>query len=413
MRHNFLITLLFVSTAACAGENLDALVENALAQNPEIRLLERQIQHLQAAKTGAAQPPPRELNLSAGFKSAPDDEGMAWAASISHTFDWSGRPALRRALADQDVALAQLGLATFKAEIAGNLRNLAAKIVLGRSRANQAQSQADRFTALAGVFTQRDPSGLPPLLEMRVMEAAALVHRQAVAEAQIETRMAEAELNLILGRPVTQAVDLVQTRFVSAEAPPWDVLLGKAESGNFALQALAAELRRQGLEVDLASLAGKPTWTVQPFLEEERLGGTERTAGIGIARPFANPAASAAEQASARARQAQAESLLLAARRDWLMQMGRAYTAYAAHQGQLAAGWGKEIAKLAESMDTADRHFRLGAVSAATLSELQGQYGEALQALMELEAKAVEAGLEVERLSGGSIRLVEWKGTEQ
>jgi cobalt-zinc-cadmium efflux system outer membrane protein len=413
MCRNFLATLLFVSTAAFACEDLDSLIKNALAQNPEIRLLERQIQLLQATKSGAAQPPPRELSLTAGFKSAPDDEGMAWAASISHTFDWSGRPALRRALADQDVALAELGLAAFKAEIAGTLRDLAAQVVLGQIRANQDQSQADRFTALSGVFTQREPSGLPPLLEMRVMEAAALVHRQAVAEARVETRMAEAELNLILGRQVMQAVELEETRFVLAEAPPWEELLRKAEANNFTLQALAAELRRQGLEVDLASLAGKPTWTVQPFLEEERVGGTERTAGIGIARPFANPAASAAEQAAARVKQTQAESLLLAARRDWLMQMGRAYTAYAAHQGQLAVGWDKEIAKLKDAMDTADRHFRLGAVGAATLSELQEQYGEALQALMELEARAVEAGLEVERLSGGSIRLVEWKGPVQ
>lgn len=413
MCRKFLVTLLFASTAASAGENVENLIQNALAQNPEIQLWERQIQLLQAAKQEAAQPPPRELSLSAGFKSAPDAEGLAWAASISHTFDWSGRPALRRALADQDVALAELGLATFKAEVAGTLRGLAAQVLLGRHRAKQAQDQAERFAALAGVFTQRDPSGLPPLLETRVMEASALVSRQASAEARIETRMAEAELNLLLGRPVTQAVELVQTRLITTASPAWDELRAKAEQNNFTLKALASELRRQGLEVDLAALAGKPTWTVQPFVEEERGDGTERTAGIGISRPFASAATSAYEQASTRARQAQAEGLLLAARRDWLTQLGRAYTAYTAHQTQLDAGWAKEIAKLRDSMDTADRHFRLGAVNAATLSELQSQYGDALQALLELETKAVEAGLELERLSGGAIRLVEWKGTEQ
>lgn len=413
MRRIFLVTLIFASTAAYAGENVDALVQHALVQNPEIQWLERQIQYLQTAKRGATQAPPRELNLSAGFKSAPDAEGLAWAASISHTFDWSGRPALRRALADQDVALAELGLATFKAEITGTLRRLAAQVVLGRARAKQAEDQADRYTALAGVFTQRDPSGLPPLLETRVMEAAALVNRQAAAEARIEIRMAEAELNLILGRSVTQTVELAETRLLASTSPSWDDLRGKAEENNFTLRALNAELRRQGLEVNLADLAGKPTWTVQPFLEEERGDGTERTAGIGISRPFVNPGTSAAEQAGTRARQAQAEGLLVAARRDWLTQLGRAYTAYTAHQSQLDAGWEKEISKLRESMETADRHFRLGAVNAATLSELQGQYGDALRSLLELEAKAVEAGLEVERLSGGAIRLVEWKGIEQ
>ena len=409
MHLHFILASILLVTAASGAETIDSIVANALANNPEIALLDRQVLHLREAKAGAAAAPPRELALSAGFKSAADDEGLAWAASISHTFDWSGRPALRRALAEQDVALAELGVATFKAEIAATLRGLAAQVMANTERAQLADTLSERFASLSGVFTQRDPSGLPPLLETRVMEAAALVNRQAAAEARIETRQAEAELNLILGRPVTQEVSLARTALAFSPAQAWDDFRAAAEKGNFQLQALAAELRRQGLEVDLAALAQKATWTLQPFIEEERVEGTERTVGVGLTRPLNNPSASASEKASARARQAQAEAMLLAARRDWLTQLGRAYVSYASHQGQLDAGWEKELAQVREAMDTADRHFRLGAVNAATLSELQERHGEAIASLQELKIKAAEAGLELERLTGGTVRLVEWK----
>jgi cobalt-zinc-cadmium efflux system outer membrane protein len=66
------------------------------------------------------------------------------------------------------------------------------------------------------------------------------------------------------------------------------------------------------------------------------------------------------------------------------------------------------IRQFQEAAELADRHYRLGAVPISTYVELQKQYLEAVEALMETRREALEAGQELERLTGlefGSVRL--------
>ena len=55
----------------------------------------------------------------------------------------------------------------------------------------------------------------------------------------------------------------------------------------------------------------------------------------------------------------------------------------------------------------ADRHYRLGAVPIATYVELQKQYLDAVEALFDTRREAVEAGQDLQRLTGldfGAVR---------
>ena len=58
---------------------------------------------------------------------------------------------------------------------------------------------ADRFQALREVLVQRDPAGLTPLLETRVIEATELTMQRKASEATLATQAALLELNQLRG----------------------------------------------------------------------------------------------------------------------------------------------------------------------------------------------------------------------
>ena len=97
---------------------LDALVADALAKNPELRFYEAEIAAAKAGRKTAGLLANPELNGSVGQKSVRgaglSAEGVAWSVSVMQPFEWPGRIGLRKAIANRDIELAELGYERFK-----------------------------------------------------------------------------------------------------------------------------------------------------------------------------------------------------------------------------------------------------------------------------------------------------------
>src|SRR6185369_9105202 len=96
-------------------------------------------------------------------------EGIAWSASVMQPFEWPGRLGLRKAIANRDLELAELGYVRFKVALAGRVRTLSDGLFAAQETAAAAREVAERFNALREVLVQRDPAGVTPLLETRVI----------------------------------------------------------------------------------------------------------------------------------------------------------------------------------------------------------------------------------------------------
>ena len=170
--------------------SIDALVKQTLAENPEVKFYQAEIVAAKGARTIAGRLPNPELNLDLGRKSIRSSDasasGVAWAASLAQPIEWPGRLGLRKAIANRDIALAELGLERFKIALAGKVRSLAYGLALQQERAAAAAEVEDRLTALRDVIVQRDPAGVTPLLETKVIEATAVVVQKQAADAAIE-----------------------------------------------------------------------------------------------------------------------------------------------------------------------------------------------------------------------------------
>lgn len=383
---------------------VEAIVAEVLARHPELEFYRAEIAAAKGGRRAAGTPANPELVASVGGKRVEDrglsDAGLAWSVSVQQTFEWPGRMALRKAVANQDIRLAELGLAQFRVSLASRARLLACRLLGAEEKAAAAAAVAARFRDLREVLVQRDPAGLTPQLETRIIEATELALQRRATGASLEVQAALLELNQLRGLPWTNGVRLAPLTWAFPPAPESDALVMAARTNHFELQMREAELVQQGFRVELARKEGRPAVTLGPYYEQEKAGDREQQAGLSLSIPLPLWNRNQGNAAAAEARRQQSETMLRVAERDLERQVRQAALAYQTKVGEMAKWRPESVEEFRRAAELADRHYRLGAVPIATYVELQKQYLEAVDALLDTRGEALESALELRRLTG-------------
>lgn len=400
-----------------ASHTLDALVAEALEKNPELKFYDAEIAAAKAGRRTAGLLANPELSGGVGQKRVTGGglsaEGVAWSVSVVQPLEWPGRIGLRKAIANHDIELAHLGYERFKIALAGRVRTLAYGLFAAQEKSTAATEVAERFKALREVLVQRDPAGLTPLLETRVIEATELNAQRKASEALLATQAALLELNQLRGVAPDTRLSVSQTQL--AFRPPEDksVLMTLARTNNFELKVRAVELAQQGFRVDLAKNERYPTISVGPTFSEENAGDRERIIGVGISLPLPLWNRNKGNIETAAARQMQAKVSLNVTERELQRKVIEAALTYETKLREMARWRPDSVQHFKEAAEVADRHYRLGAVPISTYVELQKQYLDAVEGLLDTKKEALEAAAQLELLTGLSLPLLRTTTEEQ
>jgi outer membrane protein, heavy metal efflux system len=400
------------------AHTLDALVAEALEKNPELKFYEAEITAAKAGRKTAGLLGNPELSGGVGQKRVTGGglsaEGVAWSVSVVQPFEWPGRIGLRKAIANHDIELAQLGYGRFKIALAGRVRTLAYGLFAAQEKSAAATEVAERFKALREVLVQRDPAGLTPLLETRVIEATELNAQRKASEESLATQSAMLELNQLRGVAPDARLSISQTQLAFRPPEEKSALLTLARTNNFELKVRAVELAQQGFRVDLARNERHPTLSVGPTYSEETVGRErERIIGVGISLPLPLWNRNKGNIEAAAARQMQAEVSLSVTERDILRQTIEAALTYETKLREMAKWRPDSVQHFKEAAEVADRHYRLGAVPISTYVELQKQYLDAVEGLLDTKKEALEAAAQLELLTGIPLPLLHTTTEEQ
>ena len=403
--------LVLFSSAADASDappaelTLDRLAAEALEKNPEVSFYKAEIAAAKGDRKQAGAYPNPEFEGEIGAKRVSGGgmsaEGAAWSVSVVQPFEYPGRLALRKAIANRDIQLAEIGYDQFRAALATRVRALGFALLIARQKADAAQEVARRGQALAEVLVQRDPAGVTPLLETRIIEASVITAKRDAAEAARNAQVALYELNQLRGAPLATAINIAATNLQFRPITGFDQLLAAARTNSFELRTRQAELEQQGFRVDLSRNERWPTVSVGSFYSEERAGETERIAGIGVSLPVPLWNRNRGTIQSAEARRQQAETTLLVTQRQVERDVRERLAAYAALVEQLQFIRPDSLKQLRDAADLADRHYRLGAVPVSTYVELQEKYLEATEAILDLQKEALDNWEQLRLLVGG------------
>jgi cobalt-zinc-cadmium efflux system outer membrane protein len=393
--------------------NIDSIVTDITTHNPELRFYEDELAAAKADLRGAGAFNNPALAIQAGRKRSRDlsgvlaGEGTAWSVTLNQTFEWPGRVALRKAIANRQVELAELGVARFRSALAARARTLAYGLYATAEKSAATREVADRFAALRETFLARDPAGITPLLDTRVIEARELALQRRATAASLAAQGGLAELNQLRGVPALSPLRTTAGRMLFHPAPPLDELLAAAREKNFEFRMKKVELEQQGFVVSLARNERYPAFTVSPYYSRENADSRDTTVGIGLSVPLPISARGRSGIEAAEAKRRQAETAVLLAQRDMEREVIVSAHAFMAKLDETSR-WSPDSAqKFRDAAELADRHYRLGAVPLATYIELQNAYLEAVEALLDTKREALEAGLKLQQLTGVDFNAVE------
>ena len=399
--------------SATNSTTLETLVAEAMARNPEQKFYEAELAAAKAGRRAAGNWPNPELSTSVGIKNVRDSssslsgEGLAWSVSFAQPFEWPGRIGLRKAIANRDIELAELGLHRFRAALAGRVRFLAYGLFAAERKAEAAQEVAARFQTLREVLVQRDPAGVTPLLETRVIEATELSMRHKASEAAIAARSVLLELNQLRGESPGTHLSIEPSDLTFGPSETIEALSARGRTNNFELRLRAVELAQQGFRVDLAKNERYPALSIGPTLSEERGIERERVVGLAVTVPLPLWNRNKGNIEAANARKMQAEVSLAVACKEMERKIAEATIVYQAKLAEMQAWRPDSVEHFQEAANLAGRHYRLGAVPVGTYVELQKQYLEAVDALLDTKKEALEAAQSIELLTGLKIPLVQ------
>ncbi len=389
------------SSPGTNGVPLDVCVAEILQHNPELKFYTAEIAAAKGERRTAGTLANPEASATLGHKRvSPGGEGLAWSVSLQQPFEWPGRIPLRKAIANQQITLAELGFAQFRAALAGRARTLAYTLFAAEQKAAAAREVADRFQALREVLVQRDPAGVTPLLETRVIEATEITLHHQASEAAVEMQTALLELNQLRGQPWEQSLRITPGNLAFPTAPNAEALLAAAGTNNFELKMRQAELEQQGFKVSLARNDRYPVVSVGPYFSQERAGDRETQVGIGFSVPLPLWNRNKGGVEVAQAREQQAQTSLYVTQREIERKIVEQAMRYAAKLNEMSKWRPDSVDQFREAAALADRHYRLGAVPIATYVELQKQYLEAVRALLDTKRDALDAGQQLRLLTG-------------
>ncbi len=419
MKRIFFSLLLCVSASAAdkpVPKSIEHLVSITLALNPELKYYEAEILAAQAAHRVAGKPDNPQLstdfgrmrvvNLSDTDPSRIAAVGIGYAVTLTQPIEWPGRLGLRKAIANGDVKLAELGLARFRSFLAGRVRSLGYALAMQQQNAAAAAEVALRFNTVRDVLVQRDPAGAAPLLEMRIIEAATVGVQRRAGEAAVLMQKTLLELNQLMGRRADTPLVVQHADFELLPLPELMTLLGQAATQNFDLRVRRTELEQQGLRVDLAKNERHPTFSVGPTVQDQLPGGRQTLIGISVSVPLPFWKTGKENVEAANARRIQAEAMLNAMMRDTERKITESVLILQVQRQQLGVLKPESVQLFREAAALADSHYRLGAVTVSSYLDMQDRYLQALEAINATKLDALHAALELEQLLGSTQPLV-------
>ncbi len=147
--------------ASVLAETPETLVEQALQRNPELNFFVAEIAAAKGALRTAGTVRNPEFNSDVGYKNSRESSGgmsgsgAVVSLSISQPIEYPGRVALRKAIANHDLAIAELHLQQFRLTLAARVRSLAYASTSAQERTRAVQGIASRTQALNDVLKER------------------------------------------------------------------------------------------------------------------------------------------------------------------------------------------------------------------------------------------------------------------
>lgn len=390
---------------------LDAAIRFALENNPDIRVLSADIAAARGEVTTAKTWQNPEISVAPGFKTIRDPSETQFHGDfgLEQTFEWPGKRALRRAVAEKNVATRQIALAGFRSQLAIQVRRAYFTLLATREVIALREQRLALAKSFVDAAKKKVEGGFAPDFEATKAEVEVVAAQKQLREAQAQHDAARVALNALMGRKPIEPLAVAGTLADGVGLPNQSMLFEKALVLNPAVKVQEAEAERTGLSLQSTRKSRLPDFKVGPNLEYTR---DEQIVGFGLSLPLPLWDKKKGEIATATAAQERALAELEKLRREILRDVATASQNLTAAKESLAFYTPALRDKLKAALDAAAQSYSEGRTplllyleAQRTYFDTQADYFETLQKLFAAQAELESAiGVSLDQLSQPPIK---------
>ncbi len=267
-----LTILLLGARIALAGElTVQTAINEALAKNPEFKVLEADVASAQGEVTTANTWQNPELSVFSGLRRTKDtgsttDQFHA-GVGFSQLYLFPGKRALMVNLAKRNVELRRLALEGLRFQLATAVRKAFYELLAARKIAGLRREQLASAETFQQAAVRRAESGYASDFEAVKAQADVIDAKKLIREAEGQINDARVELNVLMGR--APSTELQVSGQLEGAAPRYSEasLLALAMARNPSLRAQSLQVEISGLKLNKTRFDRRPDFTVGPTIE--------------------------------------------------------------------------------------------------------------------------------------------------
>ena len=186
---------------------IEGLVTRALESNAELRAFEAGLAAAKGQRTQAGFFKNPEISTEIGTREVRDSEnvlqgnGTTFSIAVTQTFEFPGKGTLRKAIANKNIEIAELGLEQFRLALTGQVRLLAYEHLASVSEAEAAESVYRQSNVISSQLASQTGFGARQQIEIRLIQASLVELGVAIKEASLRREETRTKLNALLGLP--------------------------------------------------------------------------------------------------------------------------------------------------------------------------------------------------------------------
>jgi outer membrane protein, heavy metal efflux system len=411
----FAVGGVLVAQETAAVRTVDNLVRLAMTDNAELRALEAEIAVAkgQRRQVGFFKNP--EVSTEIGGREVRDSQdvlqgnGTTFRIAVTQTFEFPGKGTLRKAIANKNVEIAELGLEQFRLALTGQVRLLAYEHLAAVAESEAAESvyrQSNELTSQLGLQTG---FGARQQIEIYLIQASLVELGAAIKQAALRREETRTKLNALLGLPQSMPLRLRESLSPPRRRLELSQLVFAAQGNNPLLKIRQREIERSLRELAAARLDIAPDFAIGPFFSRDMAGDTEQNVGAAISATVPVWDWNIGNIQSAKARRDSAAGLRVKAERETEAEILSRFKAYELTRRQLRMVPTDLLRHLREASTLAETQFRNGSINAQLYLDAQSAYLDALRASQGAILDAWRTLLDLNLLTGGFIEPLDTK----
>jgi outer membrane protein, heavy metal efflux system len=385
---------------------LESVIAEALAKNPELRVLEADMAaaHGEVVTAKTWQNP--ELTVAPGWRrtveSGAADTEFHGEFSLSQLFLFPGKRALLVAIAERNVELRKLALEGLRFQLATAVRKAFYEQLGAQQIAALRKEQLASADTFQQAATKRVESGYASDFETVKSQSDVINAKKLLRLAEGQIAEARVELNTLMGRDPSAPLQVSGTLQAAAPSYTKTDLLALAMARNPSLRTRSMQADIAGLNLKKTRFGRRPDFAIGPSIEYTP---KEKTYGISatISLPIWNASKGEIESASAEQRKALADIEKL--RQEIAGATTKSMAKLDVARDQLALYSSEYLDKLKALVGQAEKSYAQNATSLLIYLDARRTYFDTLADYYEALANVASSRAELESALGVPLEL--------